>query len=358
MTHSSEKTVRLETLQGLRFMAALLVVWDHSILALIRRGAPLNDIYDFAAACGGLGVAIFFGISGFVMVMTTYSDFGTPGASRAFILRRLLRIIPLYWAATVVALIVLNDHQTFDLILFVKSLLFIPSLNRLGSMAPTLGVGWTLNYEMFFYALFAIFLMFSRKLGLALIIAMLVVLVFSGFLLDSVIERPFGSGHFLLYYLNPIMLYFIIGISVALLYFNFRDITGTISFTSAVIVQSLCVGVAMGFLRFWPGEAGQHLVFFPAVLITLLIAAVAAPPRAGEFGHELLSLGGDSSYSLYLVHGFVLGPLSIIWVRLFGLNPWLPFLPVSLVICSIGGVLCYSRIEKPVLRALRRRLAA
>ena len=54
---------------------------------------------------GSAGVDLFFVISGFIMVYAFERLFGQPGGTRIFLLRRLARIVPMYWAATTVFLV-------------------------------------------------------------------------------------------------------------------------------------------------------------------------------------------------------------------------------------------------------------
>jgi exopolysaccharide production protein ExoZ len=101
--------------------------------------------------------------------------FGVNGASRGFLGRRLLRIVPLYWAMTTAILIMLFKlrGQLPDSSLILKSYLFIPVVHNGWQSEPILGVGWTLNHEMFFYACFAVAIMLPRRLAvLALSVAL------------------------------------------------------------------------------------------------------------------------------------------------------------------------------------------
>jgi exopolysaccharide production protein ExoZ len=97
--------MKLPNIQILRAVAALAVVFYHdgiettNICASI--GMPCN--YDFWV--GGFGVPLFFIISGFIMVMTSWNSFGRPGAPLDFIKRRITRIVPLYWLITSIAVI-------------------------------------------------------------------------------------------------------------------------------------------------------------------------------------------------------------------------------------------------------------
>jgi len=108
-------------------------------------------------------VDVFFVVSGF-----TIAYVGNIPA-RDFILRRLIRIIPLYWVASIGTYLVAKmepsmvQSNSADISDLLYSLFFIPHVNKVGDIAPILALGWTLNYEMYFYFLFAIALTFSIK---------------------------------------------------------------------------------------------------------------------------------------------------------------------------------------------------
>jgi hypothetical protein len=82
---------------GIRAIAALLVFWGHAINAVHQKIEA-----DFPHLYGPFGVDLFFVISGFVMVYSSERLFGQPGAPITFFVRRLARIVPLYWLATAV----------------------------------------------------------------------------------------------------------------------------------------------------------------------------------------------------------------------------------------------------------------
>ncbi|MEA2964715.1 MAG: exopolysaccharide production protein ExoZ [Alphaproteobacteria bacterium] len=87
----------LVSIQALRAIAALLVFWGHAINAVHQKIEA-----DFPHLYGPFGVDLFFVISGFVMVYSSERLFGQPGAPITFFVRRLARIVPLYWLATAV----------------------------------------------------------------------------------------------------------------------------------------------------------------------------------------------------------------------------------------------------------------
>jgi exopolysaccharide production protein ExoZ len=77
----------------LRAVATLGVVAWHLASELNSAGNTVTEFF-----VGQAGVDLFFVISGFVMVYASTPLFGTPGGSILFLTRRLIRILPLYWA--------------------------------------------------------------------------------------------------------------------------------------------------------------------------------------------------------------------------------------------------------------------
>ena len=143
----------LVSIQALRAIASLLVFWGHAINAVTSKVAA-----EFPHLYGPFGVDLFFVISGFVMVYSSERLFGQPGAPMTFFARRLARIVPLYWAATAILVWFVVPYASTKAVL--GSVVFTP---RIPSEAPLLFIGWTLIFEMFFYAVFAIALLAKRR---------------------------------------------------------------------------------------------------------------------------------------------------------------------------------------------------
>ena len=146
-------TNKLNSLTVLRAIAATTVIFFHTL-------APTGHTF------GGFGVDIFFVLSGFVIALVLDS----PGiTARLFLADRIARIVPLYWlltfsvfAATLIAPSLFNS-TTANLGNLLKSRLFIPYRKESGEIFPMLFVGWTLNYEMMFYAVAAVSLILMRR---------------------------------------------------------------------------------------------------------------------------------------------------------------------------------------------------
>lgn len=88
---------------------------------------------------------------------------------------------------------------------------FIPYLQPNGNMQPLHGVGWTLNFEMFFYLTFAVALFLPRRISVPLLSAVLCGAV----ILGSLLSPSFAP---LRYWTDPIILEFVFGMLIALVY--------------------------------------------------------------------------------------------------------------------------------------------
>src|SRR5690606_35803405 len=130
--------------------------------------------------------------------------------------KRVIRVVPLYWLGTlgvfVVALLLPNllDNTTADVPGLVKSLLFIP-YQKGEYVQPLLYLGWTLNFEMFFYALFAISMAISHRYRLLICSGLLLTLVSLGHLatFDTLLAK---------FYTQQILAEFVLGMGCYALY--------------------------------------------------------------------------------------------------------------------------------------------
>ena len=294
----------LVSLQVLRAVAALCVVCEHSYSTFhARLGLPAPLQTQFWAL-SGLGVDLFFAISGFIMMQTSRQAFGRPGASRGFLLRRIWRIVPLYWLMTMVEAAKLwttgGAITGQDLVL---SLLFIPYRNAAGLVHPVLEAGWTLDFEMAFYLVFAAALVLPRRAGVTALLFGLGALVAWGGLAGpqaggGVVATLAGFAS------RPIVLFFLVGIGVWHAWrpgARFRVSAGA---WTAVLLALVAIGVAVG------AQDVDRLLWPSLPLVgAILLAALSAPAfRRGGVVIRGVVLLGDASYSLYLTHSFLLGP--------------------------------------------------
>lgn len=344
---------RIDAIQGLRGVAALLVVVAHSFLTLIEKANYDISISHQAGELGELGVKIFFVVSGFIMTVTTYDQFGARGALMAFVWKRLVRIVPLYWIATVIYATKLalegEPPKPTDMAL---SFGFIPYENDNGEFYPIYGLGWTLNYEMFFYALFALALLLPRRLGLTALLTTFLIIALVG--ITGYAENCSGQVCDILhFYKRPIILYFAAGIllGVARVHLEQDNKLPTISIQYAIAVSIMLTGIC--------GVYSSATVNILPIIACGLATAVCGLSNNNDDGRRLgkiiLALG-DASYSIYLTHSFLIGPAGRLWNLWFGAQGLLPFTVAMVAGSSVLGLLTYRYVEKPVLQVLRRQM--
>jgi peptidoglycan/LPS O-acetylase OafA/YrhL len=350
---------KINAIQGLRGIAALLVVADHSLLRFSQRTAADRvdtSLIHLAEILGRHGVEIFFLISGFVMTITSFDDFGKPRASPRFLWRRIIRIVPLYWLITLLVVAgLIWRARVPELAKVVKSLAFIPYENESGLFQPLLSRGWTLNYEMFFYALFALALFQKPSRGLIAVVATLLALTLLGpLLLDGGCGAP--ACRFASFYVQPIMLYFAGGILLGAirLFFQHRDAVPVVPFDNGIGIAIVLTGIYVVYVS--TAEASSLTYVVGVIFCVLATAVCALLEDRTEHGavRALLLAVGEASYSIYMTHTLIVDPVSRLWSEAFG-RQWLgPYLAVEILGASLLGMLTFRCVEKPVLRAFRR----
>jgi exopolysaccharide production protein ExoZ len=245
-------------------------------------------------AMGRAGVDLFFVISGFIMVVSSQKLFGQDGAARAFLCRRVTRIVPLYWLATL-TLIGLElmrhnislDPPTLDVWeRTIAGFFFFPIDSP--AHEPILTVGWSLNHEMLFYLLFAATIRFRQWVALASVCGLLVALVVLG---RTGIVHHIGIQAV---WLNGIQLEFIYGIAIGVLYLRCRP-------GPAIGALSLAFGVAILMRSNYSTANREFYLGLPAALIVLGAVCLPQVPARSQAG-RLVTLLGDASYALYLLH--------------------------------------------------------
>jgi peptidoglycan/LPS O-acetylase OafA/YrhL len=342
---------RLPNIQILRACAALTVVIYHCGIETARLAQIFGRNKLFDEDTWGIGVALFFAISGFIMAVTSADAFGSPSDAVGFMRRRIIRIVPLYWAFTTVmlgaALVMpsLLKVARGDYLYVAASYLFWPYMRLTGDVRPLSAPGWTLNLEMLFYVVFAVALLFPRRAGFSLLFGSLGLLVaarVSG-LLPGVALNFWG---------DPIVLGFLFGAFVGILYNNGMRLSRPWAMTLLVI------GVVALFQPWRPRGLEDDLLPRLALALpsALVLIAVALGPQVNERSRlwQPALLIGDASYSLYLVHEFLLRLLYLLWIKaaVDSVLPLWTFIPVGIAISLAAAVVIYRCFERPVTRWL------
>ena len=258
-----------------------------------------------------------------------------------FIANRLARIVPLYWTVTI-AMCVLSFIPgafrtfTFDAETLIKSFLFIPYIDPTGAIRPLVNPGWSLDYEVFFYGVFAVGLLFRRAVPIT--VAVMVVLA----ILGSVIPSNNPVIHT---YTNALLLEFAAGSALAYFY----QIKGLwLGLASLTLGIALFVYASLYHPEYREGFSRVTILGIPAILVVLGALSIE---RAGYWPRlRFLEAIGDASYSLYLLQG-----LSVAFCDKFlHLSPWLV---TTVIVASslIGASLTYRLFERPLGRSVEDR---
>ncbi|TCM20579.1 peptidoglycan/LPS O-acetylase OafA/YrhL [Novosphingobium sp. PhB165] len=342
----------LNVVQGARALAAVFVVISHGAAWAVGFGSLGFPLSDFELL-GSMGVLMFFTISGFIMVHVARDGFGETGAPGNFLRRRIARVVPLYWLMTLVAAaIVVKDARPLDMGYFVQTLLFIPHAAAGRLMLPVLGVGWTLNYEMFFYVLFTAALFMRR--GLAILCMALAVLLAIGQMLHPVWDHR-DARSVLEFWTAPLLLPFLLGIGIAVVRRGAPWLR--VHRPLLLMLCGVAIIVAMQQLLIAPGsELVWKRVGLPVDAAIIAAFAILAPSTIPV--PAWLVLTGDASFSLYLVHPLLFGVASRLGGRALGLESP-PLAIVFYVTLSIAaGMALYFMVERPLTRRCARVLAS
>lgn len=339
----------------MRALAALSVAMlhaQHDAAALAARLGQAFAGWDFPWSAG---VDVFFVISGFIMVYASRDLFAAPGARGIFLARRIARIVPLYWTVTTLYLAValaapaVLNSEIAGAWPVLASYLFVPVARPDGTVQPVYSLGWTLNYEMAFYALFAVAVAWPRRqavLGLGLTLAALAAL---GRLLAPLPE-PFG------FWTDPIILEFALGMILGLL--------GTEGFGLAPAgrIALAILGIGLLWLDLLPPLPRVLAYGVPAAML-IAAAGLGDPGRAmrpaASLGLRCVAALGGASYALYLIHPFAIraGREAVVRSGLgAALGPW-GYVLLALLTAVGAALVVHIALERPLIGRVRAGLS-
>lgn len=320
------------SLQWLRALAATLVVARHVAVHATGAHGPAFDV-------GQIGVDIFFVISGFVIYLT-----GRNLEWHVFARRRVARIVPLYWLATIAAVLATarSFGEPYWLSNALSAFLFIPAHDTARTIWPPVMAGWTLNFEMYFYAVCVFVLAFvPRRFFLpatATIIGLGILVGAPSLLAYGTSIRPAPMILML-----PISIEFIVGMLLAKTWkAGVRTplaVNGGFIVLSAVALIFLPNSHPYRWLR--PFEWGVPA----AALVWAFVASEERMPFA-RWGAPLLL--GDSSYALYLFHPIALSVAFAVLKRAHLVLPFASQMALGLIGCIVASVFIHLLVERRV----------
>jgi peptidoglycan/LPS O-acetylase OafA/YrhL len=316
-------------IQILRAFAALNVVLYH-IIPTANYYSQSTTIFTYLEGWGANGVDIFFVISGFVMLHTQLDKRKSPSE---FFRNRVIRIVPIYWALTLfiiglyTAMPGLFRHMVVTPLWSLSSLMFASMV--LTGETPIVFVGWTLEWEMFFYTVFALAL-FAKSMRTVVGLVSL------------------ALGAIAVTTQNWIALEFIFGMGVAYIYSRWQG-------TQKQGLALLAAGSVLLCLSLLPAVQSlevNRMIIWGLPSFVVVLGAIYAPQAKGR----ILSYLGDASYSIYLVQMLSITAFYKVSSKiLVGVNGDLLALACLFSSATLGCAM-YSFIEKPMTQQLKRHL--
>jgi exopolysaccharide production protein ExoZ len=332
-------------IQYLRALAALMVVLFHLDLQV----TAFARVPSLPVGLAG-GVDIFFIISGAIMWITTDRR---PQSPWRFIFRRIVRVVPLYWAVTLftvgVLLVAPGLARTgrLDGAHLLASLLFVPWPSpAVPGLYPLVVPGWTLNYEMAFYLLFALALPLVGQWRALAVLTALLVAVALGRLVDP------APGSIVAFYTAPVVLEFGCGVLLGWLWTR----TAWLGRIAPPVAVALVTG-GMTTMLALPETVQARFLYWGLPAAAIMAGTLALEARAALPRWRLPLLLGAASYSLYLTHPIVLsaatrGWQATGWTGAAGLSA---YGTATLAVCCIAAIVTWRLIEVPAMRLMRRR---
>ena len=347
---------RLLPVQMLRAVAAVGVVFTHAITRTgftILKAGP-HSVFASSGnqlTVGDAGVDLFFIISGFIMLYVHKDDFNKPGAQARFMFRRICRIVPIYWLLTTagVALLVFAPHlytlhySKIDVGWIIGSYLFVPTAVEGQSMTPVVTVGWTLNYEMLFYVVFAGALALPRRTAIPALFLVFGCAVAAGDLFDP-------SNPWLALATSWLLLDFLVGLAIACWVLN----GGSLSTRASALLLAIGTACLIATVFWSPPEQGPLRFAGWCLPMAMIFCATCTLELPANRITRVLALMGNASYSIYLFQFFALPA----WARLMSLlhADALPFdidVLILTALVALSGVVFWFLIERPIASAIQ-----
>jgi exopolysaccharide production protein ExoZ len=355
VSHSA--TQRLRSVQSLRGLSALAVIVVHGFKLAehaLESGSTVQQALSLIEAVGAASVDLLFVISGFIMALNVDQKPRSPGG---FLFDRMTRVGPLFWLISLFYLILfVPDMAGEGARIMANSFTILPLFDGAIYHTPLLFVGWTLAFEVAFYALVLLTLIPGLMRGDRVI--QLIVITTITALIGAFWQSAWATARILF---NPMMLEFLFG---AIVYHMWRSgkwgrfapafvVAGVVMLTGQVLFS---VGPVLSLNGYGAIEAGQGLArsLMLGVPCALIFAGVVFDPSPVKEARHPLEYMGEASYSLYLIQAVVMEwVIRTIPVDRFGSAALIAVLVIGGSVLLGLGV--YHLFEKPFLRFLKAR---
>lgn len=309
----SKSDGQLPGLYGLRAIAALMIVIFH-----LSANVRVPPAFQIIQTHFGMGVPLFFVLSGFSLMYSTSRYVGRDGWVQIYLIKRFFRIAPLFYVMVVFFSIfnIFVWHLMPSPPLVLINVLFLYNLVP-GYHESIVWAGWTLGVEMLFYAMFPVLLITvtNFRRGLFLFILSVLASIAADHLLAAKGQSAYASMSLVV---NAH--YFIAGIMTFFVYRHlaqrdvrppFVGVLGTLALAFAiwVIVFIQSTGIFIYTHKLYPVTC--------AVVFGLLCIWQALYPSS-VLSSSPAQYCGEHSYSIYLVHAVTIYELKPVYGYIYG----------------------------------------
>jgi peptidoglycan/LPS O-acetylase OafA/YrhL len=343
------KPIHFPGLNGLRFIAALCVVFRHMeqlkiyYLGGMDQYAPDFFLYRIALT-GDDAVTLFFVLSGFLITYLLLAEYQQSGTIRlkSFYARRTLRIWPLYYFMVFLAFIpypwfeqaigiysphtLLTNAGAGDVLLKLRDhVLFVPEISfHFGRFVAGISQLWTIGVEELFYLIWPVLAKsFMRRIQIVLI----AIILLKGALIWWTLQPYYPSVPMSKDMRDFIAILLLIrvenmalgGLGACILFRNRHRILRVIYHPLA---QVAALAGVVASIYYWEALPGTHRQFLIAVPFIVIILNVASNSRSLlKLENRILDRLGRISYGIYMYHVFVTGIVLTLVVKWFPVRP-------------------------------------
>jgi peptidoglycan/LPS O-acetylase OafA/YrhL len=335
--------VYLKGLNGLRAIAALVVVYSHTCTRL--------DLYNLENNSGSLladyGVSIFFALSGFLityLLLLEKQQSGTIGVKN-FYLRRLLRIWPLYFLYLFLNIVFFGDKILNERIFYY--LLFVPNIAfTLNQNLPNLYHFWSIGVEEQFYLFWPLLTLAFKNVLRSVV---LFIILFFGF---KLLTNIYLGGDSILYVFlshTRFECMAIGGLGAVCYFFNKK----AIHFLQNKVFQlvSWAIVALSAFNLFYIFTIIDHVVI-SIVTVIIILNQISNEKKLVSLENKVFNYIGGISFGIYIYHPLVINSLPFILEHIYA-PTWVKVLYVHssvLLVTIIISHISYNYLEKPILK--------
>lgn len=372
------KKVYFPNLDGLRFIAALLVIVHHIELSKGEMGLAnifgngvdadyqVGTIESVVHVIGKLGVVLFFSLSGFLityLLMIEKERTNTVAVGK-FYLRRVMRIWPLYFLIVIFSLFVAPhidflsipeyDIATVQAHLWIKAFLFLfflPNLLMVGlGIIPFAGQTWSIGTEEQFYLMWPWIMKKAKNKMNVLLTIIGVYLLVLGLLNANLSEGYLYQLARRFWGVFNIDIMAIGGVASVLVYEKKEKVLKVLFSKTTQYINLALIALLIGF--------GVHFPFLHfeiyGLLFTIMIMNLASNPDSIlNLENKTLKYAGKISYGLYMYHSLVILIVLKTLQRYDMYHDYILY-PLSVIVSVLFATLSYEFFEKQFLKLKKK----